>query len=126
MMNIFVFAKCFCLSLDCVLKEPDKATRYEGQDTCRKRNHYCKLPQRLVHSGHLDLSACKCALQHICSYYLYYIKLNGLVFLQICAEERTDNRVVEFETAARKLDKKVLATTTRLNQRSGIQLWFRR
>lgn len=47
-------------------------------------------------------------------------------FLQICAEERTDNRVVEFEAAARKLDKKVLATTTRLNQRSGIQLWLRR
>lgn len=46
-------------------------------------------------------------------------------FLQICAEERTDNRVVEFEAAARKLDKKVLAKTTLSNQRSGIQLWLR-
>lgn len=53
------------------------------------------------------------------------IKLYGLL-LQICAEERTDNRVAEFEAAARKLDKKVLATTTRLNLHSGIQLWLRR
>lgn len=32
-----------------------------------------------------------------------------LLFLQLCAEERTDSRVVEFEVAARKLDKKVVA-----------------
>lgn len=34
--------------------------------------------------------------------------------LQICAEERTDSRVVEFEVAARKLDKKVLITAVQL------------
>ena len=35
--------------------------------------------------------------------------------LKICAEERTDNRVVEFEVSARKLDKKVSITTVYLN-----------
>lgn len=50
--------------------------------------------------------------------YLHLFDIFNTMFfhvLQICAEERTDNRVVEFEVAARKLDKKVLITGVHLN-----------